>query len=100
MPAPCRWRGAHRAGVRKPPREETAGGVTRLRVRRYGDFVAGGVCRRFVERVLRARSSRLAGVIERPRWAEAALSRDLLRKPSPKWPRRRAIWWPVESRRN
>ena len=28
------------AGVRKPPREETAGGVARLRVRRYGDSAA------------------------------------------------------------
>ena len=34
-------RGAHgRAGVRKPPMEETAGGVERLRVRRYGDLTA------------------------------------------------------------
>ena len=31
------------AGVRKPPREETAGDVARLRVRRYGDFVVGGL---------------------------------------------------------
>ena len=30
------------AGVRKPPREETAAGVTKLRVRRYGDLDAGG----------------------------------------------------------
>ena len=28
------------AGVRKPPMEETAGGVARWRVRRYGDLVA------------------------------------------------------------
>jgi hypothetical protein len=28
------------AGVRKPPKEETAGGVVRLRVRRYGDLTA------------------------------------------------------------
>jgi len=28
------------AGVRKPPMEETAGGVVRLRVRRYGDLAA------------------------------------------------------------
>jgi hypothetical protein len=28
------------AGVRKPPMEETAGGVERPRVRRYGDFTA------------------------------------------------------------
>src|SRR5882757_4013260 len=33
------------AGVRKPLREETAGGRARWRVRRYGDFVAGGVMR-------------------------------------------------------
>ena len=44
----CGWRphdcgAAHTgAGVRKPPREETAGGVERVRVRRYGDFVVGG----------------------------------------------------------
>jgi hypothetical protein len=38
------------AGVRKPPREETAGGVERSRVRRYGDFVAGGLLPRCVER--------------------------------------------------
>ena len=44
------------AGVRKPPREETARGVARWRVRRYGDFVAGGMCRMLVERVLRTRS--------------------------------------------
>jgi hypothetical protein len=30
-------------GVRKPPREETAGCRARWRVRRYGDFGAGGV---------------------------------------------------------
>jgi hypothetical protein len=30
------------AGVRKPPKEETAGDVVRLRVSRYGDFGAGG----------------------------------------------------------
>jgi hypothetical protein len=28
------------AGVRKPPMEETAGGVARWRVRRYGDLAA------------------------------------------------------------
>src|ERR1700677_4385880 len=45
----CGWRphdggAAHTgAGVRKPPREETAGGVRRPRVRRYGEFGAGGV---------------------------------------------------------
>src|SRR6266702_5778982 len=66
------------AGVRKPPREETAGGRARWGVRRYGDFVAGGVCRRFVERVLRTRSRRSAGLIGRSRWAEPALRRDLL----------------------
>jgi hypothetical protein len=29
------------AGVRKPPMEETAGGVVKPRVRRYGDLDAG-----------------------------------------------------------
>src|SRR2546429_6970529 len=33
------------AGVRKPPKEETAGGVTKLRVRRYGDLGAAACCR-------------------------------------------------------
>src|SRR6202035_3520151 len=41
MMAPLRWCGAHGgAGVRKPPMEETAGGVERPRVRRYGDLTA------------------------------------------------------------
>jgi len=31
------------AGVRKPPREETAGRRAMRSVRRYGDFDAGGV---------------------------------------------------------
>jgi hypothetical protein len=31
------------AGVRKPPREETAGRRAMRSVRRYGDFVAGSV---------------------------------------------------------
>jgi hypothetical protein len=31
------------AGVRKPPREETAGGVERWSVRDYGDFGSGGM---------------------------------------------------------
>src|SRR5882672_4367950 len=31
------------AGVRKPPQEETAGGVTKRRVRGYGDLDAGGL---------------------------------------------------------
>jgi hypothetical protein len=31
------------AGVRKPAREETAGDVVKRRVRRYGDFGAGGL---------------------------------------------------------
>jgi hypothetical protein len=35
------------AGVRRPPREETAGGVTKLRVRRYGDLDAGGLLPRW-----------------------------------------------------
>jgi hypothetical protein len=37
------------AGVRKPPKEETAGGVARFCVRRYGDFDAGGLLPRCVE---------------------------------------------------
>ncbi len=44
------------AGVRKPPREETAGGVARWRVRRYGDFGAGGLLPTGVERLLGKRS--------------------------------------------
>lgn len=39
------------AGVRKPPREETAGSVERPRVRRYGDFGAGGPLPRHSERL-------------------------------------------------
>src|SRR5215216_7140912 len=74
------------AGVRKPPREETAGGWARWRVRCYGDFVAGGMYRRFVERDLRTRPRRLAGLIGRPRWAEPALSGDLLTKLQPRSP--------------
>ena len=44
------------AGVRKPPREETAGGVAKLRVRRYGDFVAGGVLPTCVDHLFWKRS--------------------------------------------
>src|SRR5271154_6650205 len=33
------------AGVRKPPKEETAGGVTKLRVRRYGIWTLAACCR-------------------------------------------------------
>src|SRR5258708_34202908 len=53
----CGWRPHHGgaahtgAGVRKPPREETAGSVERPRVRRYGDFGAGGVLPKCVERL-------------------------------------------------
>ena len=39
------------AGVRKPPKEETAGGVTKLRVRRYGDLDAGGLLPGCVDRL-------------------------------------------------
>ena len=39
------------AGVRKPPREETAGGVAKLRVRRYGDFAGGGLLARCIDRL-------------------------------------------------
>ena|ERR1700722_4883786 len=51
----CGWRphegGAADTGadVRKPPREETAEGVARSCVRRYGDFDAGGLLVRCVE---------------------------------------------------
>jgi len=44
------------AGVRKPPMEETAGGVARWRVRRYGDFVAGGLLAMCIERLFGKRS--------------------------------------------
>jgi hypothetical protein len=37
------------AGVRKPPREETAGDVAHGRVRGYGDFGVGGVLPRCVD---------------------------------------------------
>jgi hypothetical protein len=37
------------AGVRKPPKEETAGGVARSCVNRYGDFDAGGLLPKCVE---------------------------------------------------
>jgi len=37
------------AGVRKPPTEETAGGVAKQRVSRYGDFGAGGQLPRCVD---------------------------------------------------
>jgi hypothetical protein len=39
------------AGVRKPPREETAGRRAMRSVRRYGDFVAGGVSPRWGDRL-------------------------------------------------
>jgi hypothetical protein len=39
------------AGVRKPPKEETAGGVMKLRVRRYGDLDAGGLLPGCVDRL-------------------------------------------------
>jgi len=44
------------AGVRKPPREETAGGVERPGVRRYGDFGAGGLLPSCIERLFGKRS--------------------------------------------
>ena len=37
------------AGVRKPPREETAGGGAKQRVRRYGIFGAGDLLPAYVE---------------------------------------------------
>ena len=44
------------AGVRKPPREETAGCVERPGVRRYGDFGAGGLLPSCIERLFGKRS--------------------------------------------
>jgi hypothetical protein len=44
------------AGVRKPPRDETAGDVAKLRVRRYGDFGAGGLLLKSVDRLFELRS--------------------------------------------
>jgi hypothetical protein len=44
------------AGVRKPPREETAGRRAMRSVRRYGDFVAGGLLPRWVDRLFGKRS--------------------------------------------
>ena len=46
------------AGVRKPPREETAGGVEQPCVKRYGDFGGGGLQPTSVERVFRKRPVR------------------------------------------
>ena len=46
------------AGVRKPPMEETAGGVARWRVRRYGDCCACGVLPRSIERLVGKRWKR------------------------------------------
>jgi hypothetical protein len=40
------------AGARKPPREETAGYVAKLRVRHYGDFGAGGLLLKWVDRLV------------------------------------------------
>jgi hypothetical protein len=56
------WRphdgGAANTGGRrtKLPREETAGGLVRPRVRRYGDFGVGGLSPRSVERLCGKRS--------------------------------------------
>src|ERR1019366_5064614 len=45
-------------GVRKPPREETAGCRARWRVRRYGDFVVWGSLAGCVDHLCRERSKR------------------------------------------
>src|ERR1700738_5097583 len=45
------------AGVRKPPREETAGDLAKQRVRRYGDFGAGGLLPRCVDHLVEKRST-------------------------------------------
>ena len=44
------------AGVRKPPREETAGGGAKQRVRRYGIFGAGDLLPAYVEQLSGRRS--------------------------------------------
>jgi hypothetical protein len=44
------------AGVRKPPREETAGSWAMRCVKRYGDFGTGGVSLRGVDRLVEKRS--------------------------------------------
>src|SRR6202022_1884236 len=75
------------AGVRKPPREETAGGVAKLRVRGYGDFGAGGLLPRCVDRLFGERSKGWRASVGRSRWAEPAA--------------RRGAWsWPAESGRS
>ena len=48
------------AGVRKPPREETAGGVVWWRVRRYGDFGARSLLKRLFWNRSRGRRTRSA----------------------------------------
>ena len=48
------------AGVRKPPREETAGGVESPRVRRYGDFGARSLLKRLFWNRSRGRRTRSA----------------------------------------
>src|SRR3979490_2681130 len=44
------------AGVRKPPREETAGGGAKQRVRRYGIFGAGDLLPAYIEQLSGRRS--------------------------------------------
>src|ERR1700681_14001 len=44
------------AGVRKPPKEETAGGRERWSVRSYGNLVAGALLPKCIERVFGKRS--------------------------------------------
>src|SRR5258708_28750174 len=50
------------AGVRKPSMEETAGGVAKLRVRRYGDFGTGGLLPSWIERLFGERSKGWRGL--------------------------------------
>src|SRR5438270_14079477 len=74
----CGWRphdggAAHTgAGVRKPPREETAGGVERPRVRRYGDFGVGGGLVEIGLPPLWDTIARGTKPVDRLRWAEPA----------------------------
>ena len=60
------------AGVRKPPREETAGDLARWRVRRYGDFDAGGLLPRCVGAPVWEATEEATRSIGRSRWAEPA----------------------------
>ena len=59
------------AGVRKPPKEETAGGVVGLGVRSYGDFDAGGLLPTCVGCLFGIRPMRATSAVGRSRRAES-----------------------------